>query len=240
MYHILKIGRIDPLPRTKSELETWYKKYPNLDPWNYNRFSHGLPRFEISMLFIAKHVGEIFNGTFLEIGAFQGNFTILLASAFPSATIVCNDISELALAKAKERCKEFSNIHYHCGDLLHISHDNFPHKDEKVFILMMECLYYLEFDERIDAVENIKRQFPSAGIIISTPIIGGNYFTELNLLSLFKEKGYSLKDFTICTTRSIFGLFSSIIIPFAQKSSTLRSIFINQVIFLFEPNDLQN
>ncbi len=97
---------------------------------------------------------------------------------------------------------------------------------------MLECLYYLNDDERRTALLNLSEEFPGASFFISAPLTGYPYFTEGNLLGLFESLGYVCVDFEVLNFRRL-SIFSSPLLGIARHCAWIRRNLANQVIFFF-------
>jgi hypothetical protein len=223
-------------PRTAEEFNEWFQKSGG-DPWNYSNPSIRR-RLKASCDFLCKTIGREFKGTIVELGAFDGSFTVLLQKAFPLGNINVIDISEIAIEKAQRRIGPCEGVRFYIQDLLEISCARLaiPQSDE-VVILMLECLYYLEGREREVCVGAIRRQFPKSLVLVSVPVTGGHYFTEAGVLQLFRKANYSLHDFRVLNLKRRMPLLGWIPRILAQRFSSLRSIIANQVIYAFAPDE---
>ncbi len=219
-------------PRTKEEFDNWYKNTHG-DPWNYNSKSVKSRLFN-SLKFISKYIPSSFDGNIIEFGSFKGDFTILLAQKFKQSKIYANDISEFALTEAQKKTYEFTNICFIQSDLKNFDNSKIINNTNETILLLLECLYYLKKEERFKAIKNLKDNFPYAPIFLSAPIIGKDYFTEDELINLFKKLNYKLISFNVLNL-SRFSFLRIILLPFINKSKFLRGIFANQTIFYFEP-----
>jgi len=217
--------------RTKEEFENWYSQHGG-DPWGYEK-AYIKKRLFASIEFVKRYTPSGFEGNFIEFGAFNGAFTYLLASDFPESTIYANDISEMSLIEAKQRNGKFSNILFYEHDMLCFDEKNYPR--ENAIILLLECLYYLDEDERHMMLLKLKTYFPEGNIVISGPISGSPYFTEEGITKLFEELGYSKKAINVLTLRKDLRMFSVIVTSIIKYSAFARRKLANQVIFWFEP-----
>lgn len=219
-------------PRTKEEFDNWYIE-SNGDPWNYKTKSVQL-RLLKSLKFIAKYIPPSFDGNIIEFGSFKGDFTILLAQKFKHSKIYANDISEFALTEAQKKTYKFTNICFIQSDLKNFDNSKIINNTNETILLLLECIYYLKKEERFEAIKNLKGNFPDAPIFLSAPIIGKDYFTEDELINLFKKLNYKLISFNVLNL-SRFSFLRIILLPFISKSKILRKIFANQTIFYFQP-----
>ncbi len=84
-------------PRTQDDFNTWFATQG--DPWNY-RGGTVRKRLKRSLNFITRHVTGKFSGHFLEMGVYDGSFSLLLLERFPQARLTMNDISNIAMERA--------------------------------------------------------------------------------------------------------------------------------------------
>ena len=158
------------MARTKEEFDNWFTT-SNGDPWNYK--SKGvINRLHKSFNLMKKVVPKTFDGEIYELGAFNGDFTKLIAKYYTTSKIICNDISSVAIQQAKITTRNFSNIKYITCDFLELFDLGIiGAKNDKIFILI-EALYYLNKEERRKVIDNIYLHSPQF-IILSAPIWGG-------------------------------------------------------------------
>jgi hypothetical protein len=221
-------------PRTAEEFNAWFRQSKG-DPWNYASPSI-TARLRASRDFLCRMMPNGFEGAIVELGAFDGSFTVYLQKAFPLAEIHVIDISRVAIEKAQQKVGLCDRVSFYVQDFLQISRDRIEMpKNNEAVILMLECLYYLKDIERGQCVETIRREFPTSLVIISVPVTGGNYFTEAGLLQLFKNAQYTLRDFRILNLRRRIPPVDWILKTLAKRSFFLRSAIANQVIFAFAP-----
>ncbi len=221
-------------PRTAEEFNAWFHRSGG-DPWNYSSPSTRA-RLKASCDFLCHTISREFEGTIVELGAFDGSFSVLLRDAFPLADIHVIDISAMAIEKAQRKIGPCERVRYYVQDFLEIPcvRLRIP-QNHQVVILMLECLYYLKGSEREECVETIRREFPKSPVVISTPVTGGDYFTEAGLLRLFGKANYALRDHKLLNLRLRIPLVAWVLGILAQRSPFLRSIVANQVIFAFAP-----
>lgn len=221
-------------PRTAEEFDAWFQ-HSGGDPWDYSSPSIRA-RLKASCDFLRHTVCTEFEGTIVELGAFDGSFTVLLRESFPLADIRVTDISQMAIQKAQRKVGPCERVQYYVQDFLGIACAGLQiPQNHDVVILMLECLYYLKGSEREKCVETIRREFPKSLAIISAPVTGGHYFTEAGLLQLFRKANYTLRDFRILNLKRRIPVFGWLFKNAAQRFSFLRSAIANQMIFTFAP-----
>lgn len=221
-------------PRTAEEFDQWFHQSGG-DPWNYSSTSIQA-RLKASRDFLCCALRNDFEGTILELGAFDGSFTVLIRGAFPLADICVIDISTIAIEKAQRKVGHCQSVRYYVQDLLETTRERLRVvQDHEVVILMLECLYYLKEPERAECIEIFRREFPKSLVVISVPVTGGHYFTEASLLQLFRNAKYTLRDFKILNLKRRIPIVGWFLEYLAQHISPLRSILANQVIFVFAP-----
>jgi hypothetical protein len=174
------------MARTPQDFDEWFRRSGG-DPWGYES-SFVQARLDVSLGFISRHVDPDFGGTFIELGAFNGDFTRRIAARFPGALIVASDISPLAVEKMRTAVGHLGNVRLRCAD---IATFDFPTEVRRpVKVLLLECLYYLPKPERDPAVERLARITERADIFLSCPITGDPYPTERGLMRLFRDLSY--------------------------------------------------
>ncbi|HPI38710.1 MAG TPA: class I SAM-dependent methyltransferase [Ignavibacteriaceae bacterium] len=224
-------------PRTQKDFDNWFAQ-SNGDPWNYNCKSIK-NRLDESLGFVKKYVPVDFTGNLIELGAFNGDFTLKLCNHFRFAKIFANDISEIAIIQAKEKLKSINNVTFVLQDLLNFNSGNIDGVKKETVIFLLECLYYLKEEERFPAIKNLKDNYPDAPLFCSAPIIGKPYFTEDSLILMMKHAGYYLENFKVLNLRK-FGRFRYLLLPFANIFSAIRKAIANQVIYYFKPYEDKN
>ncbi len=226
---------VEKRPRTKEDFDSWFTAAG--DPWDY----HGQfvqKRLRRSLSFLKEHLKEGFTGHILEIGAFDGTFTVMLTKAIPQARITVNDISAVALERAKESVRKCGEkIQFLLKDALMLQKSDFAslHGQPPNVILLLECFYYLKERDRRAMLSNLVTLFHDADLYISGPIIGPPYFREQELTKLFSELDFSLVDFDVLNLRCLHRL-DVVFRPILNVASVLRSYMANQVIYLFRKN----
>src|ERR1700684_2543254 len=126
--------------RTAEQFDAWFRRSPNGDPWGYDTVITQR-RLDDSILFVARHVGAEFGGTFIELGAFKGDFTRRLATAFPKALIQASDFAPAAVAMARTAVAAYPNVRLSCADMTAIEKPSdiaLP-----VVVLLLEFFYFL-------------------------------------------------------------------------------------------------
>ena len=117
------------------------REFKTEDPWSYNtstsEHAKYLKQIDLTKLLVPEP------RAILEIGCAEGIHTRMLALAFPQARIVAVDISPTAVARARQRCRRYSNVVFVDGDInLLLKRSVLPHHRYDV-ILQSESLYYM-------------------------------------------------------------------------------------------------
>ena len=110
----------------------WEQLYSTEDPWQYRSAYEQTKYAQTLELLPQEPIGRA-----LEIGCAEGRFTTMLAARAGRVTAI--DISELALARARERCREFANTSFECLDISW----EFPSGTFDL-IVCSEVLYYMQ------------------------------------------------------------------------------------------------
>lgn len=114
------------------------------DPWGSGEYVQ--QRLRASLNFVANHVNKNFAGEFVDVGAFNGAFSLLLKSQFPRCKILVNDITEVALQQARATLKCLPDITFVEADLTELSPPS-PASGPRI-LLLLECLYYIIYGLR--------------------------------------------------------------------------------------------
>lgn len=193
-------------------------------------------RLKTSCDFINRNVSSDFAGAFVELGAFGGSFAVLLTKTFPFASVCANDISPVAVERAREKVGQCGNVKLCIQDFREISQTGLGTENHReVVVLILECLYYLGVGERQICVDRVRREFPKSLVFVSIPITGGDYFTETGLIDLFTSAKYSSRQFKVLNLRNDIPLIHPILEALVQHCFYLTSRAANQVVYLFVP-----
>lgn len=223
---------VERRPRTKEDFDSWFTAKG--DPWDYRgRFVRN--RLRRTLAFVRRFIQPDFSGHFLEVGAYDGSFTVLLAGAFPRAGLTVNDISAVAMERVKSAVDEMvvgREMSFLVKDFLEITEQDFgtiPFSGSTV-ILLLECLYYLGSEERKKALENLSALFPDASLFVSGPLGGPPYFNEPELLEALTGLGYRLEALEVLNFRRCRSLEKPLRI-IARYFPMLRELLANQVLY---------
>lgn len=209
-----------------TKFDTWYKSASG-DPWGYDHSVVIRSRISQTIDFIRKYCSPDYSGAFVDLGGFDGSVSLQLVKYFEKATIYFNDVSTIAIEKAKKKLAGYSQVHYSLKDM---SVFTLEEKPKDVTILLLECLYYADDEGRKSTIENISKGFPGAPVFISAPCTGGKYFTKESLAMLMEEHNYELLDHHVLNLKGHLGKIQNKFIK-----SLLGKNFPNQIVFLFKP-----
>lgn len=181
---------------TKEAQDQWFRAN-GIDPWGYHT-RYVQKRLDRSLRFVRHIVGEDFGGVFVEVGAFNGEFTRRLAGAYPQNHLVAADLVKAAWEAAEKKEPFASTVSFQWCDMMdfqmpaHLS-------DRPTVLLLMECLYYLPKADRAVAVQHLLNQCPEANMVfISGPLDEQSYFAGKDVIDLFKAH-----DFGLVSARSV-------------------------------------
>lgn len=155
-------------------------------------------RLDASLRFVQRFVPPEFDGIFVEIGAYNGDFTRRLLGAFPSAGVAASDISDAAWPPAFP-------VQLQTADMLSVTTP--PEcATRPTILLMLECLYYLPQKERELAVHRLVTMLPVLQwAFVSGPLSDPvRYFDESWLVATFADAGLALSDLSPLNTNSAF------------------------------------
>lgn len=110
-----------------------------VDPWDYTS-PYEVTKYEQTLELVPERAGRA-----LELGCAEGHFTERLATRV--GRLVAADISEVALERARERCRDRRNVEFVRLDL---SRDALP--DRLDVLVCSEVLYYLASREELERV----------------------------------------------------------------------------------------
>jgi hypothetical protein len=212
------------MARTPQDFDDWFRKAGG-DPWGYGS-AFVQDRLDASLRFIGRHVNPNFSGTFIEIGAFNGEFTKRIAAKFPDALISASDISPMAVEMARTAVNGFQNVRLGCADMA--TFELPAGVVQPVNLLLLDCIYYLPEAERGPALEHLTRVIGPSDVFVSCPITGDPYPTERNLLRQFKKLRYRCAGAEVLNYQpshnSLMGLRGIEWVSFELEGPTTRPI----------------
>jgi SAM-dependent methyltransferase len=210
--------------RTAEQFDAWFVASRG-DPWD-----SGSPfvrdRLTASLSFICRRVAADFRGTFLELGAFNGQFTELLAQSFPKAIVAASDISQVALNISLSRVGKLTNVFLHQADMA--DYELPPSAQPPFVVLLLECIYYLPPEEHVSALTRLISLTDGADVYLSTPITGEPYPSEEELMRKMSRVGYACRDALVLNNRH----FAARLLP-RTAINLCRSRLARQVIYRF-------
>lgn len=213
--------------KSAKEFDDWFSAAG--DPWNLDS-RREKRRLSTSLAFVRKHIPRNAEGTLLEFGPFQGHFTVQLAKAFPAATVLGLEISEVALRVARERTANLSNVELMRFDIANPEIDAIANRNSApLAILALEVLYYLSDYERSETLNRFHDALGPVPWFVSGPIGRPNYLTTQMLESLFASAGYLCKDLDTLSLR-----FRLSRVPVLPRLPLLSRVLRDHTIFLFE------
>lgn len=125
------------------------------DPWNFASSAYEAEKYAATIDALPREKYE----TAFEIGCSIGILTAKLASRCDALLSI--DVNEKALAQARERCRELSNVRFRRMDITR----EFP--DEKFdLILVSEVGYYLDKKDWKEAFDKIFDRLNSGGNVV--------------------------------------------------------------------------
>lgn len=166
--------------RDKSLDEAYFKSVydANEDPWNFEKSEYEAAKYAATLAALPKPEYE----NALEIGCSIGVLTKELAKRCNQ--LQATDVSEKALAKAKERCKEISNISFRKM--------SFPNEiPMEIFdlIVISEVAYYLsaeDWKKAIDSLGSIMSEDAQVILVHWLPLVPDYPLTGDEVHELFK------------------------------------------------------
>jgi SAM-dependent methyltransferase len=144
--------------------EFFEKKYrEKADPWEFARSEYERARYETVVAALDERRYE----RVFEPGCSVGELTWRLAER--CGQVVAMDISETAVKKARERCREFSNVDFRVGGLPHQMPDG-----EFDLIVFSEIGYYFEEDSLHDLGNMLVRRVRTSGTLLAAHWLGSS------------------------------------------------------------------
>ncbi|MBI2869617.1 MAG: class I SAM-dependent methyltransferase [Chloroflexi bacterium] len=117
------------------------KVFERQSPWSYVASTYEKGKYERQLQAIRDYAPE--PRDILEIGCAEGDYTAMLARAFPESQILGVDISRTALERAERNCRSYPNVSFMEMDIIQtLRRDELPRQAFSV-IIQSESLYYL-------------------------------------------------------------------------------------------------
>jgi peptidoglycan/xylan/chitin deacetylase (PgdA/CDA1 family)/2-polyprenyl-3-methyl-5-hydroxy-6-metoxy-1,4-benzoquinol methylase len=149
-------ARGDERPYDRAHFEQLFAT--KADPWDYtNEFAQTQYEQTLSLL----PEGPISSA--LELGCAEGHFTVQLAPRVASLTAA--DLSEVALGRARDRCKAFTNVSF---VQLDVAHDPLPGPVD--LLVCSELLYYLLPEQLGSVADKLGRSLKPGGYLVSSHV----------------------------------------------------------------------
>ena len=115
--------------------------FNNEDPWGYRSCQYEKTKYQRQTELIRSFAGS--PGSILEIGCAEGIHTVMLADAFPGASILSVDISSKALERARAACRGRSNVGFLNADLTRPFEECGLAGQRFDVVIQSESLYYM-------------------------------------------------------------------------------------------------
>jgi len=177
------------------------KIFTKEDPWKYFSCEYEKRKYVRQIGAVKQYA--LHHKNILEIGCAEGAHTLLLARAFPEASILGIDISKTVVKRAKENCQYYRNVNIIEADIIGLfKQAHFPENTFDV-IIQSELLYYLFPElfiklELIHYLRSITKIMKNNGIFItsnqlnirSRPALGTCYLILQRLCRLDQNSEY--------------------------------------------------
>lgn len=197
----------------------WFEKMfspaqQGYDLWGHQWRASQEYRYLLSLAVIKHLLTKNFTQSILDIGCGLADFTYLMYGVNTQNKFYGMDISQNAITGAAKKYPEF---HFQCNALPEIDH-----QVKFDGIISLDCVCYLNHQNRIDAVKNIFRHLKSKGwYLFSSPLDDGTrYFSEKNAIQVLRLAGFKIDHVCYNNAR----LYNSFEIPFLRISSLARIV----------------
>jgi SAM-dependent methyltransferase len=150
----------------------------------------------------------------LDIGCGLGDFTYMAYCVNSQNDLYGMDISQNALTGAS---KKFPQIEFRCEALPQIAYEN-----DFDGIISLDCICYLDYQNRRDALENIRMHLKSSGwFLFSSPTDDGTrYFSPKQAFELMNQTGFKIHKIIYNHAR----LYNWIELPFLKIVNLSRIV----------------
>ena len=129
------------------------------------------------------------NEKVLEVGCGGGNLSRFLAEKLPLGELICIDISEYWINKARKRLGNYENIDFRHGDFLDFNKNNY-------FDAIVVHYVLHDIEERKKAIDIMVRSLKDKGrIFIREPIRKNHGMSSEEIKSLMSKNGFSEQSF---------------------------------------------
>lgn len=141
------------------------------DPWRYFACEYENKKYVRQIEAIKQYLPHPQN--ILEIGCAEGAHTLMLARAFPEASILGIEISKFAIERAKRNCEYCQNVNIIGADVIELcKQTHFPENTFDV-IIQSELLYYLFpklfiYLNLIRYLKSITKILKNSGILVTS------------------------------------------------------------------------
>jgi len=163
------LASVNPTRWTKSYFD---QEFQTPDPWSFFSSDYERAKYLRQIDAIRDHL-EREPSNLVELGCAEGAHTALLAKAFPSVHITAIDVSTVALNRAEENLRDYSNVNLMQADASAFILDEASGSYD--IIVWSEALYYL-FDRFspsgvLETASAISRRLTPRGLLCSANII---------------------------------------------------------------------
>lgn len=187
----LKFGTKDYFDKLyNNSEEPWGFSFRVAQQYRYNAYLQTLKQFSDNDKY----------SSVLDIGCSQGQFTAMLQGI--ASNISAIDISEMAIQRAKEKYDDCKKIRFEVGSLPSLKYGN----EQFDLVLALEVLYYLEKEERIKALKEIKRVMKKDGFLLISVNIGKVPYFKIDEFYNLINDFFQIRTVEYCYTR-IYSFF---------------------------------
>jgi hypothetical protein len=170
------------------------------DPWGYDQ-PFVQDKHKQSIEFVCTQISPAFDGIFVELGAYNGEFTKRLCACYPTTQIICSDLSDVAIDLARKKLADSRMVSFQQADIRDFMLPA-QHRGRSCVLFLMDCFYALDRSERHAAMRRLVTELYRPQIIFSTPMTGPEggampHFDEAELFGLFQWCRYRRSAFRI-------------------------------------------
>lgn len=154
------------------------------EPWGFSYRASQQYRYDLCLQ-ILKQFSNKYDSV-LDIGCSQGQFSVLLKEVAYRITAI--DIAEVAIQRAQKNYGNIDQLNFEIGGLPSLKYTDASFD----LVLALEVLSYLEKEEQINALKEIKRLIRDDGFFLISVALGKEPYFSQNEIECLINKEFSI------------------------------------------------